>query len=243
MNEKKINIMILVKFIAQSGVLSRRKSEEAIKEKKIKVNGHIIDDPTYEVQENDVVFFNKIKIVTKKFTYILLHKPIGCMTSKFDPNNKPVVMNLLPKHFSHLDPVGRLDFNTSGALLLTDDGTLAYRLSHPRFNIKKTYSIVASRALDSEIVDAVRRGVYLEDGKVSADKLIWNEKSPLNITITLHSGRYRVIRRTLEAFTIFVKKLQRTHFASIDIKGLSVGEWRHLTEREVIELKKLYEKK
>lgn len=231
--------MILIKFVAQSGVLSRRKSEEAIKTGLVKVNGSRLADPTYEVQPTDVVFFNNKKVVIKQFTYVLLNKPHQCLTSKDDPSGLPLVTQLLPVHFQkNLDPIGRLDFNTSGALLLTDDGELAYNLSHPKFNIRKTYAVIASRAIDKEIIENLKRGVYLEDGMVQADSIIWNERSPNTLTITLHGGKYRIIRRLLEQFNIFVKKLHRVQFGPIHIRKLPLGMWRHLEKKEIDDLKK-----
>lgn len=230
--------MILIKFIAQTGVLSRRKSEMAIKDGLVKVNGHIIKDPTYEVSPEDTILFNNKKIVIKTFTYILLNKPTGYLTAKSDPNGFPIVMDLLPLKMQSLDPVGRLDFNTSGALLLTDDGQLAHRLSHPKFNIKKTYVVIASRPIDEEIIDNLKKGIYLEDGMTQADSIIWNKKSPFHLTITLHGGKYRIIRRLLETFGIFVKKLHRIAFGPLLIRKMPLGIWRHLEKKEILELQK-----
>jgi 23S rRNA pseudouridine2605 synthase len=231
--------MILIKFVAQSGILSRRKSEEAIKTGLVKVNGSLLTDPTYEVKETDIVSYNNKKIIIKQFTYVLLNKPNQCLTSKEDPSGLPLITELLPMRFQkNLDPVGRLDFNTSGALLLTDDGELAYNLSHPKFNIKKTYAVVASRPIDKEIIENLKRGVYLEDGMIQADNIIWNERSPHTLTITLHGGKYRIIRRLLQQFNIFVKKLHRIQFGPIHIKKLPLGMWRHLEKKEIEDLKK-----
>lgn len=230
--------MILVKFIAQSGILSRRKSEEAIKIGKVKVNGIIITDPTYEVCERDSVNCLNKKVTLVTFTYLLLNKPINYLTSKDDPSNMPLLMELLPPCFQSLDPVGRLDFNTSGLILLTNDGGLSYALSHPKFNVRKTYSIVASKPIDEEIIENLKRGIYLEDGMVQPDDIIWNAKNPKKLIITLHAGKYRIIRRLLETFFIFVKKLHRVQFATLTIKALPVGEWRHLSNKEIIDLKK-----
>jgi 23S rRNA pseudouridine2605 synthase len=234
--------MILIKFVAKSGILSRRKSEEAIKTGLVKVNGSIKSDPTYIVENTDVVFFNNKKIIIKGFTYILINKPNQFLTSKQDPSGLPLITNLLPIRFKqNLDPVGRLDFNTSGALLMTDDGELAYNLSHPKFNIRKTYAVIASRAIDKEIIENLKKGIYLDDGMVQADKILWNEKSPHSLTITLHGGKYRIIRRLLETFNIFVKKLHRVQFGSLHIRKLPLGSWRHLEEKELTELKKIIE--
>lgn len=225
--------MILVKFVARSGILSRRKAEEAIKGKQIRVNGIVLPDPTYEVNHSDtVLYFNK-KVSLKSFSYILLNKPLNYLTTKYDPSGMPVVMDLLPNHLHVVDPVGRLDFNTSGALLLTDDGELAYKLSHPKFEIRKVYSVTASRPIDEEVIENLKKGVYLEDGMVQADHIVWNKKNPEKLIIALHGGKYRIIRRTLEQLFIFVKKLHRLDFGSLNVKNLRLGEWRHLLPGEI----------
>lgn len=230
--------MILVKFVAKTGVLSRRKAEDAIKHKEIRVNGIVISDPTYEVLESDIVLYKNKRLILKAFSYILLNKPVNYLTTKHDPSGLAVVMQLLPPHFQGLDPVGRLDFNTSGALLLTDDGTLAYSLSHPKFEVKKVYAVIASRPIDEKVIEDLKKGVYLEDGMVQADHIVWNKQNPEKLIITLHGGKYRIIRRLLEQFFIFVKKLHRVQFGPLQIKTLPSGAWRHLTIREVKELKK-----
>jgi len=232
--------MYLVKFIAKHSDLSRRNSEKAIKYGKVTINGKIIEDPSYIVSENDIIFLNKKKIIKKEKIYVLLNKPIGMITSKSDPSERDTIIQLFPKHLQGiLDPIGRLDYNSSGALILTNDGDLAYKLSHPKFLVKKIYSIIVSRSLDEELIESLKKGVRLEDGFAKADKIIWKNNSPDSLTIELHSGKYRVIRRMIEVFKIFVKKLHRISFAGINVKNLKKGEWRYLTEKEIDSLKKL----
>jgi 23S rRNA pseudouridine2605 synthase len=231
--------MILVKYVAKSGILSRRKSEEAIKYGKVSVNNRVCEDPTYLVNQDDIIFYQKIKLIVRKPVYIMLHKPMGYLTSKFDPSNRRLVSDLLPLEMQTiLDPIGRLDFNTSGLLLLTNDGDLAYSLSHPKFDIKKKYIVTASRALDDAIIQGIKRGIKLEDGVIHPDSITWNEKYPDKVSITLHSGKYRVIRRIFETLSIFVKRLERVGFSSLSLKSLPVGAWRYLDEGEVEGLKK-----
>lgn len=235
--------MILVKFVAQSGILSRRKSEEAIKYGKILVNGRVCKDPTYHVEESDLIFYQRIKITLRKPLYVILHKPAGYLTSKYDPSGRPLITNLLPFELNRvLDPVGRLDFNTSGLLLLTNDGDFAYSLSHPKFNIKKKYVVTASRALDEEIIRGIKRGIQLEDGLVHPDSIDWNPRYPEKVLITLHSGKYRVIRRIFETLSIFVKKLERIEFGGISLQSLPLGAWRYLDEKEIEKMKKIVKK-
>jgi 23S rRNA pseudouridine2605 synthase len=232
--------MILVKFIAHSGHLSRRKSEEAIKLGFVTINGTKQTDPTYEVQNHDCVkCYGKIIPHTTQFMYIMMNKPVGMVTSKKDPSMRETIFDLLPpKIAQYVDPVGRLDLNSSGLILLSNDGDLVYRLSHPKFNITKTYHVTASRELNEEIVEHLRSGAQLEDTFVRPDKVLWNHKKPTQITIELHSGKYRVIRRLLETFGIFVKKLHRVAFKGIQLKNLNAGEWRPLTQKEIDWLKK-----
>jgi 23S rRNA pseudouridine2605 synthase len=229
--------MILVKYIAESGVLSRRKSEEAIKNGYITINGHKIKDPTYEVKITDNVFMGNRKIFKTEHIYIVMNKPTGYITSKGDPEGRPNILNLLPKNIvEKLDPVGRLDFNTSGVLLLTSDGSFAYKLSHPKFEVKKIYQVIASKPLTKKIIDSLIDGIKLEDGLVTPDNIKWNEEAPTHFSIELHSGKYRIIRRLLKIFGIFVKKLHRSSFAGINVKGLQFGDFRPLTKTEISKL-------
>ena len=227
--------MILVKYIAKSGLLSRRKSEEAIKYKFIKINGKTIEDPTYIVQNGDDIRFKKIKIVIQQFVYILLNKPNGYITSKSDPEGRPTIFNILPTKLRNLvDAVGRLDYNSSGALLLSNDGDFVYKLSHPKFEVKKTYSVVTSKPVDKKIVDSIIHGIKLEeDGVVYPDIIKWKPETPNHLILTLHSGKYRVIRRLLRVFGVFVDVLHRSSFSGISVSRLKPGEWRFLTDIEI----------
>lgn len=230
--------MILVKFVSCFGVLSRRKSEEAIKKGLVKINGIVIKDPNYLVLSTDTVLCQNKKIVYQEMFYILLNKPVGYLTSKSDPSGLPLVFDLLPLKFRKiLDPVGRLDFNTSGALLLTNDGQLAYKLTHPKFTIKKKYLVTSSRPLNQKIIDDIKSGIGLNDGVIKPDGVVWKEFSKTNLTIELHSGKYRIIRRLFQQLHIFVKKLHRLSFGPLKVSGMEFGSWRHLTLNEIKKLK------
>jgi 23S rRNA pseudouridine2605 synthase len=230
--------MILIKFIAHSGILSRRKSEQAIKEGCVKVNGIVVTDPNYIVKTTDSVLCYNKKVIPHELVYILLNKPVGYLTSKSDPSGLPLITDLLPLRFRKIvDPVGRLDFNTSGALLLTNDGDLAHRLTHPKFNIKKKYIITTSRPLDQQLVDDIKSGVYLQDGMIQPDHIIWKEYSSNILTMTLHGGKYRIIRRLLQQFNVFVKKLHRLSFGPLTVSHMNSGSWRHLSPYEIKKLK------
>ena len=232
--------MILVKFISKNGFLSRRKSEEAIKLGNVTVNGVKCADPTYIVKENDCIkCFGKVIHINDENIYIIMNKPIGMVTSKSDPSMRETIFDLIPPKVAKIvDPVGRLDLNSSGLILLSNDGDLVYKLSHPKFNVSKVYHVTASRDLDEEIVEHLRKGAQLNDTFIKPDKVIWNSKKPTQITIELHSGKYRIIRRLLEVFGIFVKKLHRIGFKNLILKNLSYGQWRYLTEKEIDLLKK-----
>jgi 23S rRNA pseudouridine2605 synthase len=225
----------LIKYIANSGLLSRRHAGLAIKNGDVRVNSTKITDPAYTLKEGDIVYLkNKRVTVNKEKVYLMLHKPAGYLTSSTDALGRATIYDLLPKNvLAHgLDYVGRLDLMTSGLLLLTNDGELVYALSHPKFSVKKVYKVTASRPLNSDIVAVIKKGVKLPEGVVAPDEVVWSEKRPHSITITLHSGKYRVIRRIFEALSIFVKKLTRISFDVLSLAKLPVGRWRHLEQEE-----------
>ena len=168
--------VFLIKYIAGSGLLSRRNAGLAIKSGNVTVNSKKIVDPAYLVNEHDIVCFkNKKVLFNKEKVYIILHKPAGCLTSSKDTLGRPTIYNLLPKIFSQgLDYVGRLDLTTSGLLLLTNDGELIYSLSHPKFNIKKVYKVTASRPLNSDIIAVIKKGIRLSEGVIAPDTVTWS---------------------------------------------------------------------
>lgn len=235
--------MILVKFIAQSGYRSRRKSEECIKVGLVCINGFMVIDPTVIVKPDDKVTCDGKHITHSNRVYAVINKPIECITTKDDPEGRTTVMDFMPAWLAPvaetLDPIGRLDFHTSGVLLLTNDGALANSLSHPKFKVSKTYEVITSRSLDSQLIDTLRNGVALEDGFVRPDKVMWNNSVPNRIVLTLHSGKNRVIKRILERLNIFVKKLHRREFAGITVEDLKPGQVKYLTKIEVARLKGL----
>ena len=231
--------MILVKYLSQSGAFSRRKAEDAIKYHKVSVNGKIIDDPSYEVKEQDSIFCDNNRVLPIEHDYVLFYKNSGSLTTKYDSSGRQTVMDAFaPSLAKKLDPVGRLDFHTTGALLLTTDGDLAYRLTHPKYLVRKTYEVTTSRSLDEDIIAVLRKGVKIENFFVRPDKVYWRSDRPCYVTITIHTGQNRVIKRIMEQLNIFVKKLHRKEFAGITLLGLKPGEWRSLTKSEIDFLKK-----
>ena len=236
--------ILLVKYISQSGFLSRRKSEEAIKTGHAMVNGSIMVNPGYVVKPTDKVYVDGTEIVVQKKIYIVLNKPVAHITSKDDPEGRKTVFDLFPTRMAReLDPVGRLDYNTSGVLLLSNDGSFINMLSHPRYKVPKIYSIYTSRPLTDDVIAQLKKGGKLDDGMVRPDLVEWNPDYPSRLTLHLHSGKYRVIRRLLELFGIFVDQLHRVSFAGVTIKGIPVGAWRSLSGKEYNDICKLAEKK
>jgi 23S rRNA pseudouridine2605 synthase len=225
----------LFKFIAKATGLSRRKSIDTIKSGRIFVNNLPVLDPSSKITSKDTVKLDgKNLLSNSNLIYIVLNKPKGCITTKSDDKNRPTVIDLIPKDIANLvDPVGRLDYNTSGALILTNDGQLANKLSHPKYNVKKIYHVTASKPLDDELISKIKAGVKIENAFVKLDKVSWHKRTPRKITIEIHSGKNRVIRKIFEAFGIFVKKLHRYSFAGITTNKLPEGAYRNLSKKEI----------
>jgi 23S rRNA pseudouridine2605 synthase len=232
--------MPLNKFIAHCGVGSRRDAIPLIKEGKISVNGNVIAEPGFKVTDKDVVVFNGKKLfVTKNMVYILLNKPKDYITTTDDPQGRKTVLQLI-KHATdeRIYPVGRLDRNTSGVLLFTNDGELTQRLTHPSYNIKKVYEVKLDKPVTKAHFDKIVSGIMLEDGEIHADALAYadsNDRSVIGIEI--HSGRNRIVRRIFEHFGYDVKALDRVMYAGLTKKNVERGKWRYLSEKEIRLLK------
>ena len=223
--------MRLDKFLANSGVGSRSEVKRFIKDKRVKVNGEIVRSESFNVDETkDVVEFDETKVRYKKFYYILLNKPQGYVSAVID-NVYPPVLDLLPEYsFANLFPVGRLDVDTTGALLLTNNGDLAHKLLSPKYHVDKTYAVEVDKKLDSKLVEAFKNGVEL-DGELTlpADLVIINDK---NAELTLHQGKFHQVKRMFKKFGYEVTKLSRKSFAFLTTEGLGLGEYRELTLEE-----------
>jgi 23S rRNA pseudouridine2605 synthase len=232
--------MTLLQFVIQSGVLSRRNAFGAIREGYITVNHFPITNPSQELLEKDSVVYNRKVLELKPFSYVLINKPKGCITSKKDPSKRPVVFDYLPADLiEELDPVGRLDCNTTGALLLTNDGKSALLLSHPRYKVQKTYHVTLSRGLSEEQVMALKKGIMIEHKLfIRPDDVVWHPKQPDLVKISLHSGQNRVIRRMVEQLGCFVKKLHRVSFAGLKIDKLKEGEYMFIEPKKIMALLK-----
>ena len=234
--------MPLNKFVAHCGVCSRRDAVTLIKEGKVKVNNEVVKEPAHKVTERDDVQFNGKKLfVSKNLVYILLNKPKDYITTTDDPQGRKTVLQLTKMATTErIYPVGRLDRNTSGVLLLTNDGELTQKLSHPSYNITKVYEAKLDKSLTKADFDKILNGVKLEDGEIKADSLAYaDSKDKSVIGIEIHSGRNRVVRRIFEHLGYDVKGLDRVMYATLTKKNVERGKWRFLSEKEIRLLKYL----
>ena len=230
----------LNKFVAHAGIASRRAAADLIKEGLVSVDGNVVTDIGFRVMPGSKVSFRgkDIKPVERQ-VYILVNKPKDYITTVKDERGRRTVMDLLRKKVKErVYPVGRLDRNSTGLLLLTNDGDLARKLSHPSHQVKKIYHVIADRKVAEEDLSKMLAGIELEDGKSKFDKVDYiTGASKREIGIELHSGKNRIIRRTLEALGYKVVKLDRIYYAGLTKKNLPRGRFRHLTQQEVIMLK------
>lgn len=234
------DLMPLNKYIAHSGVCSRRDAVDLIKGGKVKVNGELILEPGHKVLLSDEVkAAGKRLNPVKDFVYILLNKPKDYITTTEDPQERKTVLDLLKNAPpARIYPVGRLDRNTSGVLLLTNDGDLSQKLTHPSNEIKKVYAVTLDKPLTRHHFDEILKGVLLEDGPANVDVLAYTDaKDHTQLGVELHSGRNRIVRRIFEHFGYDVKALDRVVFAGLTKKNVNRGKWRFLTEKEVRDLK------
>jgi 23S rRNA pseudouridine2605 synthase len=235
-----IEQMPLNKYIAHSGICSRRDAAILVKEGKVMVNDVVATDPGTKVTETDIVKVNgKRSTPSKNFVYILLNKPKDFITTLDDPQGRRTVVDLV-KHATteRVYPIGRLDRNTSGVLLLTNDGDLAQKLSHPKHEIKKVYEVKLDRNLTKGDMDKIASGITLEDGFVAPDVIAYaDSKDKSIIGIEIHSGRNRIVRRIFEHMKYDVKALDRVMYAGLTKKNVQRGNWRFLSEKEVRLLK------
>jgi len=230
----------LNKYIAHSGVCSRRAAAELVKGGEIQVNGKVELNPSYMVEEADVVTYkNKQLKQEKNKVYLLLNKPVGFVTTLDDEKGRKTVIDLVKKKVKErVYPVGRLDLNTSGLLLLTNDGDLAHKLSHPSHEMIKIYHVVLNDEISENELEKIRKGLELEDGLAKVDKVDFIKNAPKNeVGIQLHMGKNRIVRRIFEHLGYHVNKLDRTYYAGLTKKDLPRGFSRFLTKQEIIGLK------
>jgi len=233
----------LQKYLADAGVASRRASEKIIAEGRVSVNGEIVREMGVQVDENYdeiTVDGERVKNTVKK-EYIMLNKPVGFITTVSDDKGRPTVMELVSDINARIYPVGRLDYDTEGLLLLTNDGDLTYRITHPKHDIKKTYVAEVTGDVSMDTILQLCRGVVVDGQKTSPAEVevVGATQYGTKIEITIHEGRNRQVRKMFEALGCIVKKLRRTHEAGLTLGHLPLGKWRKLSESEVNMLKKI----
>jgi len=221
-------------FLARSGVASRRKADDLIKAGRVTVNGAPGELNTV-VGARDTVAVDGQEVARQRLAYVLLHKPTGVVTTAKDPQGRPTVVDLVRSE-PRVVPVGRLDINTTGALLLTNDGPLAHRLAHPRYGVEKTYVAAVEGDPNDAALAALRDGVELEDGRTAPARV--RRLAPGRVELVIHEGRNHQVRRMLEAVGHPVNHLHRSAYAGLTVDGLAAGAWRELTAREVGQLRR-----
>ncbi|MBQ9556393.1 MAG: rRNA pseudouridine synthase [Muribaculaceae bacterium] len=229
----------LNKFMANAGICSRRVADEYIQKGLVKVNGNVVTELGLKITPKDIVEYNGEVVTTEKKCYVLLNKPKDCVTTSDDPNGRKTVMDLVKGACEErIYPVGRLDRNTTGVLLLTNDGDLAAKLAHPQYVKKKIYQVWTDKPISEEDMQHIADGVELDDGPIHADAVSYvSPTDRKQAGIEIHSGRNRVVRRIFESLGYHVVKLDRVYFAGLTKKNLPRGRWRYLTQEEVNFLK------
>lgn len=230
----------LNKYLSNAGVCSRREADVLIQTGVVSVNGEIITELGYKIKKGDKVQYDGETINAETKRYVLLNKPKGFITTMDDPLGRKTVMGLVINACKErIYPVGRLDRDTTGLLLFTNDGDMAKKLTHPRYEATKIYHVEADKPVQAEHLELLMRGIELEDGRIQADKAeyVKDGKSAREVGIEIHSGKNRIVRRMFEKLGYEVVKLDRVQFASLTKKDLPRGYYRHLTEKEVSFLK------
>jgi 23S rRNA pseudouridine2605 synthase len=234
MRRTRMRAMRLNAYLARSGVASRRRSDELIKEGRVRVNGAPGRLDTF-VAASDVVEVDGRRVAPEPLTYVLLHKPVGVVTTARDPQGRPTVVGLVD-HPLRLVPVGRLDADTTGALLLTNDGRLAHRLAHPRYGVDKVYVVEVEGTPSAEDLRRLAEGIELDEGVTAPARV--RRLAPSRIELVLHEGRKRQVRRMCEAVGHPVRSLHRSTYAGLPLGDLAPGTWRELADEEVESLRR-----
>ena len=235
-----LSLIRLNKYIANAGVCSRREADTLIRNGEITVNGKVVNELGYKVRSDDKVKYKGKLLKPEKLVYILLNKPKDFITTTHDPKNRKTVMHLVAKATGErIYPVGRLDRNTTGLLLLTNDGDLAKKLAHPSHMVKKLYEVEIDKPISEEDFHKIVEGITLEDGPVQVDQIAIVNDKRTNLGLEIHIGKNRIVRRIFEHLGYKVEKLDRVMYAGLTKKDLPRGKWRYLTSREIIQLKYL----
>jgi len=224
----------LNKYMANSGICSRREADEYITGGKVKVNGEVVTELGTKITRNDVVEYDGKVVTPERKCYVLLNKPKDCVTTNDDPNGRTTVLDIVKGACQErIYPVGRLDRNTTGVLLLTNDGDLASKLTHPKFVKKKIYHVWTDKEISEDDMQRIADGIELEDGEIHADAISYVSDDRNQAGIEIHSGRNRIVRRIFEHLGYRVTKLDRVYFAGLTKKNLPRGRWRYLSQEEV----------
>lgn len=222
-------------YLARVGLASRRAADDLITAGRVKVNGEPGQLNTF-VGTDDVVEVDGRRVTPQQLAYVLLHKPAGVVTTAHDPHGRPTVVGLV-RHDVRVVPVGRLDADTTGALLLTNDGQLSHRLAHPRYEVDKVYAVEVEGRPTDDVLRQLAEGVELDDGRTAPARV--RRLGSSKIELTLHEGRKHQVKRMCEAAGHPVRRLHRSGYAGLDLCGLRAGEWRELTVEEVADLRRL----
>ncbi len=222
------------KFLADHGIASRRAVDKLISEKRVRVNGIVLQKPGYIVCETDRVAIDGKEIIheSKQYVYILLNKPDNCVTTVKDTHGRKTVLDYI-KNESRIFPIGRLDKNTTGVLLLTNDGDFAHALMHPRYSVEKVYRATINKAFTEKDKKIFERGIILDSKRTAPCKTHFFRNNKKEVIVSLHEGKNRQIHRMFGALGYVVQKLERIGYAGLDANGLQQGEWRHLTKKEI----------
>jgi 23S rRNA pseudouridine2605 synthase len=216
-------------YVARAGIASRRRADELIKAGRVRVNGRPGELATF-VEAGDTVELDGRPLTAQRLAYVLLHKPAGVLTTAHDPHGRPTVVGLVP-HEVRLVPVGRLDADTSGAIVLTNDGALAHRLAHPRYEVDKVYEVEVEGEPSREALRRLADGIELEEGRTAPARA--RRLGPSRIELTIHEGRKHQVKRMCEVVGHPVRRLHRSGYAGLDLRRLAPGEWRELSPHEV----------
>lgn len=228
------------KFIAHAGLCSRREADKYIEDGLVKVNGKTITEMGTKVRRQDVIEVNGQRIQLEPFVYLLLNKPKNTITTTDDEKGRNTVLDEVEDATgARVYPVGRLDRNTTGLLILTNDGDLAHRLMHPSYSVRKTYEVETKRILSDEELSLFKSGIPLEDGEAKGKNLKRFMDAPHVFQLSVFEGRNRLIRRMVEHFGTEVTKLKRIEYAGLTLKGVKMGRWRYLKQKEVNNIRKL----
>lgn len=235
---RKDGLIRLNKYIANAGVCSRREADQLIQHGEIKVNGEVVDELGYKVKVSDRVTYKGKKLNPEKLVYVLLNKPKDFITTTDDPKERRTVMHLVENACQErIYPVGRLDRNTTGLLLFTNDGELAKKLSHPSHGVQKLYQVDIDKPITDEDFVKIQQGLVLEDGLAEVDEIALVNGLRQSLGVQIHIGKNRIVRRIFEHLGYKVLRLDRVMYAGLTKKDLPRGKWRFLTEKEVIKLK------